>query len=389
MAREPLLTRAFVLCAVANLAQGTAFNLFLHLAGFLNDLGADDLEIGMIYGITAAVAIVARRPLGPHLDRHGYRWVIVAGGGLNAVVCALYLTVHTMGAGIYLLRILHGLSEALLFTAFFGYAADHVPASRRTEGLALFGISGMLPIALGGALGDWVLTRGGFPDLFAMAALLAVLSLLLSLPLRDRPRRRSQPNPGRGFWGSLGQRDLLPLWWIGTVFALALTSIFAFLRRFVDETGLGSVGEFFAAYAAAAIVLRLGFGWLPDRVGRKRVLFPSLLALMAGFLVLAGAVDGRDVVIAGVLCGIGHGYVFPIVFALVVSRASDADRGSASAIFTALFDLGVVLGGPLFGSLSRGLDFGPIFATAAGIVAVGTLVFGAWDRKARMAGAPA
>ncbi len=389
MAREPLLTRAFVLCAVANLAQGTAFNLFLHLAGFLNDLGADDLEIGMIYGITAAVAIVARRPLGPHLDRHGYRWVIVAGGGLNAVVCALYLTVHTMGAGIYLLRILHGLSEALLFTAFFGYAADHVPASRRTEGLALFGISGMLPIALGGALGDWALTRGGFPDLFAMAALLAVLSLLLSLPLRDRPRRRSQANPGRGFWGSLGQRDLLPLWWIGTIFALALTSAFAFLRRFVDETGLGSVGEFFAAYAAAAIVLRLGFGWLPDRLGPKRVLFPSLLALMAGFLVLAGAADSRDVVIAGVLCGIGHGYVFPILFALVISRASDADRGSASAIFTALFDLGVVLGGPLFGALSRGLDFGWTFATAAGIIAVGTLVFGAWDRKARILEAPA
>lgn len=389
MAREPLLTRAFVLCAAGNLAQGTAFNLFLHVAGFLNGLGADDLEIGAIYALTAAVAIVVRRPLGPYLDRHGYRRVILAGGVLNTVVCALYLSVDAMGPWIYLLRVLHGMSEALLFTAFFGYAADHVPASRRTEGLALFGISGMLPIALGGVLGEWALARGGFPDLFVLAAGLAVLSLLLSLPLQDRPRSRSDEEPGRGFWGSLGQRDLRPLWWIGTIFALALTSAFAFLRRFVDETGIGSVGEFFGAYAAAAIVLRLGFGWLPDRVGPKRVLFPSLVALMVGFLLLARADDARDVVIAGVLCGIGHGYVFPILFALVVSRASDADRGSASAIFTALFDVGVVLGGPLFGSLSRGLDFSWIFATAAGIIAVGTGVFGVWDRHVEAVEAPA
>jgi MFS family permease len=135
--------------------------------------------------------------------------------------------------------------------------------------------------------------------------------------------------------------------------------------------------------------LRLGFGWLPDRVGPKSVLFPSLAALAAGFLALAGAEDTRDVVVAGVLCGIGHGFVFPILFALVVSRASDADRGSASAIFTALFDVGVVLGGPLFGSLSRGLDFGWTFATAAGIIVVGTGVFGLWDRPSRLARAPA
>ena len=389
MAREPLLTRAFVLCALANLAQGTAFNLFLHIASFLNELGADDLEIGAIYGLTAAVAIAVRRPLGPFLDQRGRRAVILVGGVLNTLVCSLYLTVHDMGPWIYVLRIAHGLSEAMLFTAFFTYAADWVPASRRTEGLALFGVSGMLPIALGGVLGDWLLGGSGFPALFATAGALAGLSFLLSLPLRDRPPAAGEVEPSRGFWAALVQRDLLPLWWIGTVFALALTSVFAFLRRFVDDTGVGTVGEFFAAYAAAAIALRVILGWLPDRIGPLRVLFPSLAALAAGFLVLAQATGARDVVLAGVLCGIGHGYIFPVLFSLVVSRAGDADRGSAAAIFTALFDVGVVLGGPLFGALARQLDFSWIFGTAAAIVVVGAVVFAAWDRQARVVRAPA
>ena len=70
-------------------------------------------------------------------------------------------------------------------------------------------------------------------------------------------------------------------------------------------------------------------------------------------------------VLAGALVGVGHGFTFPILFGMLVTRARDADRGSALAIFTALFDLGVVVGGPLFGSVIRFSGFGAMFHTAA------------------------
>ncbi len=381
MAQEKLFTRPFVLCSLANLTQGLAFNLFLHFPRFLNRLGADDLEIGVLFSLTAIAAIAVRPPVGPIMDLRGRRGVILAGGVLNSLVCGLYLTVEVIGPWVYALRILHGLAEALLFTSLFTLAADLVPAARRTEGLALFGVSGMLPIALGGLFGDLILRRAGFDALFVAALLFAVTSLLFSLPLFDQPRTRGEAEPSRGFRAALGQADLLPLWWIGTVFALALASAFAFLRRFVDETGIGTVGGFFAAYAGAAIAVRIFLGWLPDRVGPKRVLFPALGVLALGFLVLAGASEARDVMLAGILCGIGHGYIFPVLFAVVVTRASQADRGSAMAIFTALFDVGWMLGGLLFGALSRSLGFTATYATAAGVIVLGTGVFAAWDRR--------
>ena len=368
-----------MLCALANLAQSIAFNLFLHFPGFLNRLGAGDLEIGFLFGLTSFVAIVARPPVGPLMDRRGRRDVILSGNALNCAVCGLYLTVSAMGPWVYTLRVLHGLSEALLFTALFTLAADLVPARRRTEGLALFGVTGILPMALGGLLGEWLLRDDGYDALFRAALGFAVAALLLSLPLFDPPRGGARAEPSRGFRAALRQRDLLPLWWIGTVFALAVASIFAFLKRFVDETGVGSVGSFFSAYSAAAIVLRVFLGWLPDRIGPKRALYPALVSLAVGFLALAGAASGRDVVIAGVLCGIGHGYTFPILFAVVVSRAREADRGSATAIFTALFDVGVVLGGPLFGAVSR-LGWPEMYFAAAVVIAAGSAVFAAWDR---------
>ena len=168
---------------------------------------------------------------------------------------------------------------------------------------------------------------------------------------------------------------------MGAIFAIALASIFTFLRRYVDDTGLASVGSFFAAYSGAAILLRVFFGWLPDAVGAKRVLFPALALIALALNLMAFAQTTRDVVLAGILFGVGHGMTFPILFGILVNRAREAERGSAMAIFTGLFDAGVLVGGPTFGYLidSRGYAF--MYETAAIALVAGTAVFYVWDRR--------
>jgi MFS family permease len=381
VSRTRLITAPFLMCSLANLFQGIAFDLFLHFPGYLSGLGASDVEIGLLFGLTGAAAILARPSIGRAMDIHGRRDVILAGGGLNVAAITLYLAVDHVGLLLYAIRILHGVAEAMLFTALFTFAADVVPAQRRTEGLALFGVSGMLPIALGGLLGDVILHRADYRMLFEVAAGMACISLLLSLPLRDAPRGGVDEEPSRGFMAALTQRDLLSIWWVTGAFALALASVFTFVKRFVDETGLASVGGFFSAYAGAAVFLRLTFGWLPDRVGPKRVLLPALCAVVAGFALLASAQSARAVIAAGTLFGLGHGFAFPVLFGILVTRARVADRGSAMGIFTALFDAGSVVGGPMIGAIITFAGFGAGFGTAGAIVAVGTGVFFVWDAR--------
>jgi len=111
------------------------------------------------------------------------------------------------------------------------------------------------------------------------------------------------------------------------------------------------------------------------------VLFPALVCLGVAFALLGSAQNAREVVIAGALVGVGHGFTFPILFGMLVTRAREADRGSAMAIFTALFDLGVVIGGPLFGFVISLGGFGAMFHAAAVAVVLGVLVFAVWDRR--------
>jgi predicted MFS family arabinose efflux permease len=224
-----------------------------------------------------------------------------------------------------------------------------------------------------------LLPLGGYRLLFATAATLAAAALLLSLPLREPPMQTGEPP--RGIVAALAQPDLLPLWFVGTVFATAVCANVTFISTFVSTTGIGSVGAFFAPYSASAVVLRVLLGSLPERLGPKRVLLPAMVSMAIGLGVLTFAQSTGAVVLAGTLCGLGHGYTFPIVLGLVLARARPRERGAALAIYTALFDAGMLLGGPLLGSLIAATSYRTMFGAAAMGVTAGLLAFFAWDRR--------
>jgi len=237
----------------------------------------------------------------------------------------------------------------------------------------------MLPMSLGGGLGDAILARAGYHELFIAGAAFSALGLAASWPLGES-RRPSDGSPRRGVLTAVLDRDLLPLWATGLAFATALAAHFTFLKTFVLATGTGSVGLFFTAYSFAAIVLRVLFGSLPDRLGALRVLLPALVSLASGLFVLAFARTDAAIGVAGVLCGLGHGYVFPILLGLAVDRARESERGAALAVYTALFDAGTLLGGPVLGAIVRGFGYPAMYTFAGCLVLLGGAVFVVTDR---------
>ena len=74
---EPLFTRAFVSVFAANTFMELAWSLFLHFPGYLQDLGADEVQIGILVGVTALASIVIRPWIGQAMDVRGRRQVII------------------------------------------------------------------------------------------------------------------------------------------------------------------------------------------------------------------------------------------------------------------------------------------------------------------------
>ncbi len=355
--QPPLLTRDFVLAALAHLSFGLALFLFLHFPGFLKEQGAGEAQIGRIMALNALSAMVCGPLIGRLLDVCGRRHVILWGAALYTLSVSLYLTIDGIGPRVYAIRLLDGVGSIAVYAGLFTFASDHVAESRRTEGLALFGASGLLPMALSGLLGDAVLETTGYRALFAIALVFAVIALALCLSLRDAAEVKADSEASSGLRGPLQQAELYPMWFVSFCFFFSTVAVFTFLKTFTMQTAMGSVGSFFTVYAGVAIGLRLLFGWLPDRVGQRRVLGPSLLAYATGLAVLGGYGSMTGFLLAALLCGAGHGFAFPVLFSLVIERAKRADRGSAMGIYTTVDWIGHLTGPPLIGLAIEGLGY--------------------------------
>jgi predicted MFS family arabinose efflux permease len=102
--------------------------------------------------------------------------------------------------------------------------------------------------------------------------------------------------------------------------------------------------------------------------------------MIGGVLLLGHAGSATAIVVAGVLCGLGHAFVFPILSALVVSRAHDDNRGVAMTLFTCLFDVGALVGAPILGFVIEASDYSSMFTVAAGVVLAFSFAFYFMDR---------
>jgi MFS family permease len=129
-----------------------------------------------------------------------------------------------------------------------------------------------------------------------------------------------------------------------------------------------------------AVSLRIFLGWLPDRLGARRMLGIAMPCYASGFVVLSLAHTPWHILAAGLLCGAGHGYTFPVLLSLVVARAHPHERGAATAFFSALDWLGLLLAGPVVGYLIERTGYGRSFMGLALLLAVGMGAFYGLDR---------
>jgi MFS family permease len=381
-AGSTLLTRPFVLLTLANFALSIAGAFAIHLPGLLSELGAREAELGRILAMHALMAALLGPVVGRLMDRHGRRPLIRVGGVLALIVSGCYTQLDRLGPQLYALRALDGAASTLLYATMFAYAAELVPVAQRTRGIALFGASGLAPMAISSQLGDLILARADYHTMFATSALFCALGTALCWVLPEsRPVAHADAEPPHGMLRVARQRELLPIWCAALAFFCCLAGVLAFMKPFVLATGYGSVGAFFSVYVLMALSLRVFLGGLPDRIGLRRMVLPAVGSYALGILAIAHASGAASLLLAGALCGIGHGYGFPVLLSLVVARAQPQSRGTATGIYTAIDWSGNLLAPPLLGLLIERAGYGVGFTTFGALAALGLTAFYVLDRE--------
>ena len=284
--------------------------------------------------------------------------------------------------------------------------AQNAPPDRRTEAIGTFGLSGFLAMLIGPRLGDVILGSGDraredFELLFQYVAVALIPAFLVLFFLKPTPPEHRSPQVRLADFCDSVRKN-----WPGTVvlvtfvFGGFLSVPFIFLSDFVDDLGATAgqglpedgqlVGRFFMGYALTAIVIRLVLRRAPERIGRRKVLLLGLLAVMLGMGVFHLIILGhlRDIVLAGICCGAGHGFTFHTMTSIMLERFPVESRGSGSAFSLMTLDAGTLVLSPALGWLAENHGYSALFGAVAGICALAFVVFTAvsvpiWVGRAR------
>jgi len=359
--------------------QEMGFFLLVNLPGRLQQLGLSEAGIGLAYSASALSALLLRPYFGRILDVVHRRTVLRTVGLANIVCIAALALIDSTGPLLWTAFLAQRVAQILLFTTLLTYAADAITPEHRTEGLAVLGLSGLIPMATANLFGDGLISNLGYSAvLWAAAAACAVSwGLVWRLPLLPVLGNR----PRRGFWAAAAQKDMLPVWWITLMFALGMETIFTFMRTYVTARQVGSLALFFGIYGGAAALTRLGGGSRYDRLPHRAVIVAAVMVQGLGLMLVGGA-EGVPMLAAGaLLSGTAHGVVFPILSSQVVGRARTAERGSAVATFTSVIDVGLLLVAPSVGFMIEGFGYGIAFSTVGSVLVGGALLYLAWDRR--------
>ena len=372
MSEPRMYTKPFVLTSLAYLCFFTNASAYNLLPLYLQVLGARAGEIGTIMAMYSVAAILGQAVTGRLLDRGWRKVCLLAAAVLLTAVSAAFGATTRLGWSLYLLRFLQGLGFAVYMTSSMTLIADLAPPARRAEAIGVYGTGGLVAVAVGPAVGEFILGAGGFPAFFAATVCVAAATFTLAA-LVPAPPTTPVPRGPRLGWEGWG--PFLPVPLPSFQYGLANTIVFVFLPPFARALSLPRVGPFYIAYTGAAILVRFLGGGLADRFGREQVILPALGAMTAGVLLCSGLHATWLLVMIGLLNGTAQGFVMPAANALAFERAPRGRRGQAVAFYNGANLVGATLGAGGFGWLVQAFGYRPAFVLASAVLALGSWAF--------------
>lgn len=371
-------TPAFWAMALANLCHTASFSAFFLLPLYILDHGGNQGDIGIIMGSFALASAACRPWVAEMIDRIGRKLSYTLGSVLMVASPFLYLCIQDPLGSSYplllLIRVVHGVGLAICFTAVFTFMADILPQDRLNEGIGMFGISGLLGIAIGPVLAEATLLRFGFPGLFIVAGGLAAIALFVHQPLNESGSSQ-EPTSRTTFFRLLKREKFIVVGLLSMLFGFGLAGTGNFVAPLVEERGLGLISIYFFCYSGGAIAIRFVGGKLADEVGERTILPYSVLLYMAGILILPVTYNQLLLCIAGILSGVGHGLLFPLLNTMAVRDEPGAIRGKATGIFTGGIDSGIFAGSFILGYIGDLFGLNVLFVCAGLSMALALIIF--------------
>ncbi|MCL2677857.1 MAG: MFS transporter [Clostridiales bacterium] len=376
---EKLWSRDYILVIGVSLLLFVSFHIFTPiLPYYLPEIGGKSSTAGLMVGIASLCALFMRPLTGWLLDTKGRKGIFVAG---VVILCIAALGYNLFGSitALFLLRALHGLSWGCSNTSASTAASDFVPRKRFAEGMAIFGLTANISMAIAPPLGLYIALNHGFDMLFAFTLFFALTALILVLNIRfyKLPKEGAKKTPHGIF-----HAPALPPAVVMLFGMMPYGCITTFAAIYTTEMGAANGAVYFTITAVVIGTLRIFAGRICDAKGDVLPMVIGLAGMTAAPLLLFFAEGLLPCYISAVCLGVGMGLMSPVAQAMSVRSAPPERRGAANSTFLCSFDLGIGGGAALAGLLLHFLgDYPRMFLVMALPMIASVLLFFFWAKK--------
>lgn len=370
---QPLITTQFLLLLLATGVFGLAFSTYFLLPKYVAlELKADAITIGAVSAISMLASVFAMPVVGVLVDRHRRRIFGTLGALVFAVASTGFLWIDSIGPLLWVVRIFQGVAFTLYYVSISTLATDMAPPARLGQAIGLFGAVMISTNALGPAIAEWVAEHYGWQRVFfgTIAASLAAAALTTLLV---EERRTFSQHDSASMLQMLKRPALRRVLLVAILAGCTMGAVYSFYQPWALVLGFKHLSTFLVAFAACAMLVRVGLGGLADRLGRLRVATAALFLYIAAPLSLIW-LDIFGLFFCGAILGLAHGLFFPALNAVALGYTSGAERGKGMAAFHGAFNVGFAAGSYLLGFIIVSTGYPSIFVIAGGTCTVAFLL---------------
>lgn len=370
---QTLLSRNFLLLVLSSIFFYSSMYLILnYLPGYVYELGGTEADIGLVTGALVLSSLVTRPFVGWIVDQIGGKKVLLAGNITFVFAPLLYLYPVSV-SGLLPARIFLGLGLALFTTAGLTIVFDLSDSTRWGEATGFFLSAQLLAIAMAPAFGTFIAGKNSLESLVPFVVGIAILSLVFALLVNISPHIR--PSSQRVRWKLINtSRIIAPSIAVVTI-GIGYAAVITFLPILALHTNLTGSSLFYFIYALTALLIRTPAGRISDRIGRTRVIIPSITLTIIGLALVAISSSYLMLGFAALIYGLGFGATYPVIGAMIADNSPSELRGLTFGFFAGSFDFGLLIGALLGGMFGQLFGVNSIFMVTAIIIAIGLVCF--------------